>query len=59
MTDRHYALFANNSHPLQLSLYEEYNKFLRNLHNKDYRDSQIAQGDRLAQALEERAALLN
>lgn len=51
LTDRHYALFANNQHPLQLSLYEEYNKFLRNIHNKEFRESQAAQGDRLAEAL--------
>eukprot|EP00356_Strombidium_inclinatum_P016431 CAMPEP_0170491104 /NCGR_PEP_ID=MMETSP0208-20121228/10397_1 /TAXON_ID=197538 /ORGANISM="Strombidium inclinatum, Strain S3" /LENGTH=135 /DNA_ID=CAMNT_0010766621 /DNA_START=17 /DNA_END=424 /DNA_ORIENTATION=+ len=29
LTDRHYALFANNQHPLQLDLYDQYNKFLR------------------------------
>lgn len=34
LTDRHYALFANNQHPLQLSVYEEYNRFLRSAHDK-------------------------
>ena len=34
LTDRHYALFANNQHPLQLAAYEEYNRFLRDLHDK-------------------------
>ena len=29
LVDRHYALFANNQHPIQLSVYDEYNKFLR------------------------------
>ena len=33
LTDRHYALFANNQHPIQLAAYEEYNKFLRDLHD--------------------------
>jgi hypothetical protein len=59
MTDRHYALFANNQHPLQLSMYEEYNRFLRNLHNKQYREDLSAQGDRINEVLEERATLLN
>ena len=29
LTDRHYALFANNQHPMQLDIYESYNKMLR------------------------------
>ena len=35
--DKHYALFAQNQHPLQLYIYEEYNKFLRQAHSEDAR----------------------
>ena len=35
LTDRHYALFALNQHPLQLHAYTEYNRFLAGLHNKE------------------------
>lgn len=59
MTDRHYALFANNQHPLQLSFYEEYNRFLRNVHNKQYREDLSAQGERIEEALADRTAQLN
>ena len=34
MTDRHYALFAANQHPIQLEAYDEYNDFLRDLHTQ-------------------------
>lgn len=59
MTDRHYALFANNAHPLQLEAYEVYNRFLRDMHNKDYRESGVALGDRLGQVMDERQSILN
>ena len=36
MTDRNYALFANNQHPLQLDIYQEYNRMLRVLHSEDH-----------------------
>ena len=36
LTDRHYALFANNQHPMQIELYEEYNKFLRIVHSEGH-----------------------
>eukprot|EP00347_Sterkiella_histriomuscorum_P016094 403354516 len=59
LTDRHYALFANNSHPLQLQAYEEYNKFLRDMHNKEHRLEQAAIGDRITEVMQERQSLLN
>ena len=45
MTDRHYALFANNQHPIQLHAYEEYNQFLQQLHNSEraQRDAHTAE----------------
>ena len=33
LTDRHYGLFANNQHPLQLECYASYNQFLADLHD--------------------------
>jgi hypothetical protein len=42
LTDRHYALFANNQHPIQLAAYEEYNKFLISMHDaKQVKGSEI------------------
>jgi hypothetical protein len=52
-------LFANNQHPLQLSAYQEYNRFLADLHNKQ--ESEMAEdlNDRFTQVVEERSTLLN
>ena len=36
LNDRHYALFANNHHPMQLDIYENYNRMLRILHDKGH-----------------------
>ena len=33
LTDRHYGLFANNQHPIQLMAYQHYNQFLQQLHS--------------------------
>ena len=59
LTDRHYAMFANNSHPLQLHAYEEYNKFLRDMHNKDYIESMKQLGQRIEEVATDKKALLN
>lgn len=59
LTDRHYALFANNQHPLQLSVYEEYNKFLRTAHNKDEQENLKYINDRMGQVMDDRSRLLN
>jgi hypothetical protein len=59
LTDRHYSLFANNQHPLQLSVYEEYNRFLRDAHNKQEQASLKALGDRMEAVMEDRSKLLN
>ncbi len=59
LTDRHYALFANNQHPLQLYVYEEYNKFLRTAHNKDEQENLKYINDRMGQVMEDRSRLLN
>jgi len=59
LTDRHYALFANNQHPLQLYVYEEYNKFLRAAHSKQEQENLKAVGDRMKQVMDDRSLLLN
>jgi hypothetical protein len=59
LTDRHYSLFANNQHPLQLSVYEEYNRFLRDAHNKDEQASLKAFSERMEQVMDDRSKLLN
>ena len=56
MTDRHYALFALNQHPLQLNAYAEYNKFLANLHDKNAAKSAEELGERFSQVVKEREA---
>ena len=59
MTDRHYALFANNQHPLQLAAYDEYNRFLQDLHDKATNEREDAMGEAFEAAVAEREALLN
>ena len=59
LTDRHYSLFANNQHPLQLSVYEEYNKFLRAAHSKDNQAALQSIGDRMGEVMDDRSRLLN
>eukprot|EP00997_Jenningsia_sp_PLL12_P007230 NODE_3839_length_725_cov_37.991124_g3237_i0.p1 GENE.NODE_3839_length_725_cov_37.991124_g3237_i0~~NODE_3839_length_725_cov_37.991124_g3237_i0.p1 ORF type:complete len:220 (+),score=40.88 NODE_3839_length_725_cov_37.991124_g3237_i0:41-700(+) len=59
LTDRHYALFANNQHPVQLATYEQYNKFLRSVHDEDDRAQDKAVKDRFNEVVEERNQLLN
>ena len=59
LTDRHYSLFANNQHPLQLSVYEEYNKFLRAAHSKENQEGLKAIGDRMGEVMDDRSRLLN
>jgi hypothetical protein len=59
LTDRHYALFANNQHPLQLYAYEEYNKFLRSAHNKEEMGQLKEVGERMGEVMDSRSELLN
>ena len=44
LTDRHYALFANNQHPMQLDIYETYNKTLRVMHSEAHQ-ARVAETD--------------
>ena len=59
LTDRHYSLFSNNQHPLQLYVYEEYNKFLRTAHNKDEQENLKYINDRMSQVMEDRSKIIN
>ena len=59
MTDRHYALFANNQHPLQLAAYREYNRFLQDLHDVPTAQRDEEDGQRFDLAIEEAKSQLN
>ena len=59
LSDRHYALFANNQHPYQLHLYEAYNKFLRNQHDPVHQAEEEWIQNRIAKIKEDRESLLN
>jgi hypothetical protein len=59
LSDRHYGLFANNQHPIQLATYEQYNKFLRSVHDEADREQREQVGERLEEVASERSALLN
>ena len=59
LTDRHYALFANNQHPLQLAAYQEYNRFLQNLHDSETARRDEEDGERFQLAIDEAQSHLN
>merc|ERR550539_411266 len=59
LTDRHYALFANNQHPLQLAAYQEYNRFLQGLHDPAESERQDAEGEHFEATLAEASSQLN
>ena len=59
LTDRHYALFANNQHPLQIAAYGEYNKFMQDLHDKATAERDEAEAEEFQRAVDARKATLN
>ena len=59
MTDRHYSLFANNQHPIQLAAYEEYNKFLASIHNVNEAQNDAALAAEFSDVATKRLAKLN
>merc|ERR1719453_1811528 len=59
LSDRHYSLFANNQHPIQLSTYQNYNEFLRMLHDKGEADLDLQMHDRLHEVVSARKATLD
>ena len=52
--DRHYGLFSNNMHPMQLEAYECYNQFLRNAHSKNYHDMTNRTTDRMQELAQQK-----
>ena len=58
LLDKHYALFAQNQHPLQLVMYEEHNKFLRMMNDEEEIDRKIALADRMREVQKERESAL-
>ena len=59
LTDRHYALFANNQHPMQLDIYDTYNKLLR-ISNSDAHQQRFAETEaRFDEVRAERNQYLN
>lgn len=65
-TDRHYALVANNQHPMQLYLYDFLNKKYRQAKDrKDYEEGksnltyEIALEERVKQLIDERLSTLD
>lgn len=59
LTDRHYALFANNQHPLQLSAYTAYNRFLQDMHDSATTAREEEEGQRFLEAVNEAQSHLN
>ena len=59
LTDRHYALFANNSHPVQLSTYDTYNYFLRCAHSEAHDARHEETHTRIQELAAERTKYLN
>ena len=59
MTDRHYALFANNQHPIQINFYAQWNQLLANLHNPLKAQEQLITQDEFARAVEAKTQKLN
>ncbi len=56
--DKHYTLFAQNQHPLQLAIYEEHNQFLRQIHDEKEGETMAAINDRLQEVQQQREAAL-
>ena len=58
LLDRHYALFAQNQHPLQLAFYEQHNTFLREVHDPTQMAKLRAVGDRMKEIKNARESTL-
>ena len=57
--DRHYALFANNQHPMQLDVYDSYNQFLRRAHSEGHQQREADFEARMEEVKAERTKYLN
>merc|ERR1712147_456063 len=59
LSDRHYALFANNQHPIQIATYQSYNQWLASLHDQKEVELTEAMADRLQEVYDARVATLD
>ena len=59
LLDRHYSLFAQNQHPLQLAIYEEHNKFLRSVHDPAELKKLQSTGDRIEEITKSRNSTIS
>ena len=59
MSDRHYALFANNQHPIQIATYQSYNQWLASLHDQKEVELSEAMAERLQEVYDARIATLD
>ena len=59
MSDRHYSLFANNQHPIQLATYNEYNAFLKEVHDKKEVETAEDLERRMEEVMDQREGQLN
>ena len=59
LTDRHFALFGNNQHPIQLAVYKEYNSFLQSMHSVERTQRGAASGEDMQMMLAEANSKLN
>ena len=59
LTDRHYSLFANNQHPIQINFYAQWNQMLANFNNPLKAQQTLVEGEDFARACEARTKKLN
>jgi len=59
LTDRHYALFANNQHPMQLDIYDTYNLALRRANSEAEHQRSEEYSERMDEVIAERSNYLN
>ena len=59
LTDRHYSLFGNNQHPLQLDIYNTYNHMLRVMNSEAHQARMNDTNDRFKELVAEKTDNLN
>ena len=59
LTDRHYSLFANNQHPIQVHFYAQWNKMLADFHNPFKAQETLVEAEDMRRAVEAKTQKLN
>jgi hypothetical protein len=59
LTDRHYSLFANNQHPLQLDIYTQYNHMLRIMNSEAHQTRNAETKERFDELMAAKTDSLN